>query len=200
MHKVYKNIIHRYLNYLEKSQEPPNILEDELPGDSIERTLTFLGNSIGKIQEYQENIHGGSTKEPFSCHDALLPSPPIPSMDLQDSRKGKVIQRRRQLHKIPLNLPEVDFHMPDIPIEKIYTFFGNTSKDVEKHLFRFKITCDVFNINEAIVTCQLFFKKLCGDALEWYNSLLPETIASWDVLETSFAENFIPRVHSYDFC
>jgi hypothetical protein len=48
MHGVYKNIIQRYLNDLKKSQEPSNIQEDELPGDSIERTLKIPGNSIGK--------------------------------------------------------------------------------------------------------------------------------------------------------
>jgi hypothetical protein len=30
-------------------------------------------------------------------------------------------------------------------------------------------------------------------------SLLPNSITSWDVLENSFAEKFIPRVHSYVF-
>jgi hypothetical protein len=101
------------------------------------------------------------------------------------------------LHRIPLNLPEVDFQMPDIPIEKFSTFFGNTSEDAEKHLFRFKSTCDVFNLIEDNVTCRLFLQTLCGDALEWYNSLLPGTITSWDVLETSFAENFFPPTLSH---
>jgi hypothetical protein len=87
--------------------------------------------------------------------------------------------------------------MPDIPIENFSTFFGNTSEDAEKHLFKFKSTCDVFNLTEDNVTCRLFLQTLRGDALEWYYSLLPWTITSWDVLETSFAEKFIPRMHSY---
>jgi hypothetical protein len=65
MHGVYKKIIQRYLNEIKKIQEPSNIWEDELPSDSIERTLKIPGNSIGKIQEYQENPHGGSTKNFF---------------------------------------------------------------------------------------------------------------------------------------
>jgi hypothetical protein len=104
MHEVYKNIIQRYLNDLKKIQEPSKIWEDELPGDSIERTLKCPDNSIGKIQESQENPHGGSTKEPCSCHDAPFPSPPSPSMDLQDTTKGRGTQRRRKLHRIPLNI------------------------------------------------------------------------------------------------
>jgi hypothetical protein len=95
MHGVYKNIIQRYLNDLKKSQEPSNIQEDELPGDSIERTLKCPGNSIGKIQESQENLYYDSSKNLLSCHDAPLPSPPIPSMDLQDATKGRGTQRRR---------------------------------------------------------------------------------------------------------
>jgi hypothetical protein len=103
---VYKNLIERYLNDLKdnvlgslgtsqileslKNQEPSNIWEDELPGDSIERTLKFLDNSIGKIQKSQENIHGDSTKEFISCCDAPFPSPPIPSMDFTRCRKREV--------------------------------------------------------------------------------------------------------------
>jgi hypothetical protein len=77
-----------------KNQEPSNIQEDELHGDSIEITLKCPGNSIGKIQKSQENIHGGSTKEFISCCDAPFPSPPSPSMDFQDIAK-RGTQRRR---------------------------------------------------------------------------------------------------------
>jgi hypothetical protein len=129
-------------------------------------------------------------KKFLSCHDVPFPSPPSPSMDLQDSTKGTSSQRRRRLHRGPLNLPEVDFQMPNIPMEKFSTFFGNTSEDAEQHLFRFKCTCDVFNLTEDNVTCRLFLQTLLGNALEWFHSLLPGTITSWDVLETLFAENF----------
>jgi hypothetical protein len=37
------------------------------------------------------------------------------------------------------------------------------------------------------------------DAFEWYSSLMPNSITRWDVLEDSFAEKFIPKVHSYFF-
>jgi hypothetical protein len=80
--------------------------------------------------------------------------------------------------------------MPNIPMEKMYTFFGNTSEDVEHHLFRFKCTCDIFNLVEDNVTCLLFLQTLRGDALEWYCSFLHETVTSWDVLETLFDEKF----------
>jgi hypothetical protein len=79
-------------------------------------------------------------KEFLSCHDVPLPSSPSPSMDLQDSTKGRGIQRRRRLHRSPLNLPEVDFQMPDIPIEKFSTFFGilqrmqETFVYIQKHM------------------------------------------------------------------
>jgi hypothetical protein len=63
--------------------------------------------------------------------------------------------------------------MPDIPIERFSTFFGNTSEDVYQHLFRFKITCDFFNFTEDNVTCQLFSQTLHGNAHEWFYSLLP---------------------------
>jgi len=197
MQEVYKNCIHIYLNDLEKKQEPPKIWENELPGDSIERILKCPGNSIGKIQEYQENPYGGSTKESCSCDDAPLPSPPSPSMDLQDTLKGIGAQRRRWLHRTLLNLQELDFQMPDISIKNFPIFFGNTSKDAKKNLLKFKITCDIFNIYEDIVTCQLFAQTLHGNACEWLFSLFPGTITNWDVLETSIVEKFLPIMHPY---
>ena len=57
MHEVYKNIIHRCLDDLKRSQEAQNIWETELPGDSIERTLKIDGNSIERIQEFQEELY-----------------------------------------------------------------------------------------------------------------------------------------------
>jgi hypothetical protein len=88
--------------------------------------------------------------------------------------------------------------MPDIPIEKISTFFGNTLEDEKHHFFKFKITCDVLNLTEHNVTFRLFLQSLCGDAFEWYYLFLPGTITNWDLFETSFVENFIPRMNSYD--
>jgi hypothetical protein len=42
--------------------------------------------------------------------------------------------------------------------------------------------------------------KLCeGILLNGIVSLIPNSITSWDVLEDSFAEKFIPKVHSYVF-
>jgi hypothetical protein len=194
MKKVYKNIIQIYLNDLKNNQEPSKIREDEIHGDSIEKTLKGPSNSIEKIKKYQENFHGSSTKELRSCCDATFPSPSIPSMDFQDVVKGKYTQIRRQLHRSPLNLLEVDFQMPNISIEIFSTFFGNTSKDAKQQLFKFKSTCHVFNLTEDNVTCRLFLQTVCGDTLEWFYSLLPRTITSWVVLETSFAEKFIPNV------
>jgi hypothetical protein len=119
-------------------------------------------------------------------------------LGLQDSVKQRIVQRRRRFHRTPLNLPEVDFQMPDISIEKFSTFFGNTLEDA-KHMFNFKSICHDYNLTEDNVTCRLFLQTLCGDVLQWYGLLLPNTIISWDVLENSFAENFIPRAHSYVF-
>jgi hypothetical protein len=122
MHGVYDNIIEIYLNELKdnalgylgtnyiskyfKSQLPSNIQEDEL---SSQINLKFPCNSIGNIQEFQENPHGGFTKEFISCCDSHFSSPPSPSISLQDPTKVRGTQIRRQLHRIPLHLQEVDF-------------------------------------------------------------------------------------------
>jgi hypothetical protein len=63
------------------------------------RRMNSLRNSIGKTQKSQEDVYYDSSEEFLSCHDAPLPSPPSPSMDLQDSTKGKIVQRRRRFHR-----------------------------------------------------------------------------------------------------
>jgi hypothetical protein len=89
--------------------------------------------------------------------------------------------------------------MPNIPIEIFSTLFGDASEDEEKHLINFKGTCYDFKLTEESVTYRLFLQTLREYALEWYNSLMPNSITSWDVLEYSFVEKFIPKVHSYVF-
>jgi hypothetical protein len=95
---------HRFCN-IKKKREAPNIQENELPENSIE-----------KIQN--EGFH--------SCHNAFLS---IPSMYFQVSAKARNTQRRRRFHNTHLNLSEVDFQMPNIPIENVFTFFGDASED-----------------------------------------------------------------------
>jgi hypothetical protein len=66
-----------------KKREAPKIRGNEIPRNSIE-----------KIEN--EGFH--------SCHNHSLYYSSIPSMDLQDSTKGRNTQRRRQFHNTPLNL------------------------------------------------------------------------------------------------
>jgi hypothetical protein len=167
---------HIFCNF-KKKREAPNIKENELPGKSIE-----------KIQN--EGFH--------SCHNASLYSSSGPSMAFQDSIKGRNTQRRR-FHNTPLNLPEIDFQMANIAIEFFSTFFGDASEDVKQHLINFKGTCYDSNLTKDNVTCRLFLQTLREDALEWYSSLMSNSITSWDVLEDSLVEIFIPKVDSYVF-
>jgi hypothetical protein len=87
--------------------------------------------------------------------------------------------------------------MPDISIKMFSTFFGNALEDAKQYLFNFKSTYHDFNLIEDNVTCILFLQTLRGNPLEWYSSLLPNSITSWDVLEDLFVEMFITKVHSY---
>jgi hypothetical protein len=124
MQGIYEKIIQRCLSELKKSQEQSKIWENELPGNSIEKTLKCLDNSIEKIQECQEDIYYESFEEFRSCCDVPFPSTPIPSMSLKDVAKGRSTQRRRRINRFPLNLLEINFQMPNIPMEKFSTFFG----------------------------------------------------------------------------
>ena len=77
--------------------------------------------------------------------------------------------------------------MPNISIEIFSTFFGDASEDAEKRLFNFKSTCHDFDLPEDNVTCRLFLQTPRGNSLEWYSSLIPNSIINWDVLEDSFS-------------
>jgi len=112
-------------------------------------------------------------------------------MTLQDATKS--ISSQRKKHSNPFNLLKAKFQMRDIYIEKFSTF-GNILEDAEQHLFKFKCTCEIFDIYEDNFICILFAQTLCGNALEWFFSLLLGTITSWDVLETLFTKEFIPYV------
>jgi hypothetical protein len=188
MHGIYKNVIHKFLDDLKKIQEQSKIQENELPDDSIETNIKCHDNSIGTMQGFQEELYYDSYEEFLSYYYAPLHFLPITSMTSKYATKGRFIQGKRRFHRTPLNIPEVDFQVSDIPIEKFSTFFENTSQDAKKHLFRFNNTCDVFNITEDNVTCRLVLQTLRGDALEWHCSLLPMTITNSDVLYYLFAE------------
>jgi hypothetical protein len=75
-------------------------------------------------------------------------------------------------------------------MEKFSIFFGNTLEDAEKHLYRFNCACQIFNLTEDNIICQIFLQTLHGNALEWSHSLPPGTITSWDILEDLFVEKF----------
>jgi hypothetical protein len=92
---------HLFCNF-KKKQEAPKVWENELPR---------------KIQN--EGLH--------SCHDASLYSSSFPSMAFQDSTKGRNTQRMIKFYNTPLNIPKVNFQMPNIPIEFLSTFFGDDS-------------------------------------------------------------------------
>ena len=100
--------------------------ESKLPRNSIEKTQN-------------EGFH--------SCQNASLYSSSSRSMDFQVSTKERNTQRRRRFHNTPLNLPEIDFQLPNIPIEFFSTLFGDASEDAEQHLINYKGTCYDFNIN-----------------------------------------------------
>jgi regulatory protein YycH of two-component signal transduction system YycFG len=122
---------------LKKKREAPKIRENEIPRNSIEK-----------------NQNDGFQ----SCHNASLHSSLRPSIALQDSTKEINTQRSRRFHNTPLNLPKIEFHMPNIPIEIFSTFFGHALEDAEQHLINFKGTCYDFNLTEDNVTLDYSYK------------------------------------------
>ena len=82
-------------------------------------------------------------------------------------------------------------------MENFPILFGNIDEDAEQHLFKILCACDVFNLSKENITCQLFAQTLHGNAHEWFYSLLPGIITSWDVLETLFTEQYFSRVHEH---
>lgn len=78
-------------------------------------------------------------------------------------------------------------------------FFGNALEDAEKHLIKFDSVCEICNMDENDVACCLFILTLKENASEWFYSLLPGTITSWNLLENLFVEKYFPRKDPYTF-
>jgi hypothetical protein len=151
---------HLFCNF-KKKREAPKIRKNELHGKSIEKNQN-------------EGFH--------SCHNASLYSSSIPSMALQDLAKERNTQRRRRFHNTPLNLPEIDFQMPNIPIEIFSTFFGDASKDAEQHLVvLMKMKMKIPNYKKKISECILISKNPQPriDFIElWFQSIVGQTTQS----------------------
>jgi hypothetical protein len=149
-----------------RTKEPSNIWEDDLPGDSIIETLDFeekcLGDSTKKIQEFQEDLYEDSSKEFLSCCDDIFPSPSSPTKVVQVTIKGEGTQRKKWLHKSPLNLQGEVHPLPDISMDKFPMFFRNTSEDAEKHLIKFDSACDIYNVVENDVACPTIYLNSKG--------------------------------------
>jgi hypothetical protein len=67
--------------------------------------------------------------------------------------KGEGSKRKKQLHKIPLNLQGEVHPFPNISMDKFPMFFENNSEDAEKHLVKFDNFCDIYNVVEDDVFC-----------------------------------------------
>jgi len=111
--------------------------------------------------------------------------------------KGEGIQRKKRLHKIPLSSQGEVHPFPDISMGKFPTACRNVSKYAKKHLIKFDSAFEIFNVAQNDVAFQLFILTLKEDVSEWFYSLLPETITSWDVLENLFVKIYFSRKYPY---
>jgi hypothetical protein len=64
-------------------------------------------------------------------------------------------------------------------------------------LVEFYSACDIYNVVEDDVACQLLILTLKRNGSKWLYSLLPRTITSWYVLENLFFEKYFPRKDPY---
>ena len=105
-----------------------------------------------KDSEFQEDLYDDTSEEFLSYCDDILPSPPSPKKFIQVTIKGEGTQRKKWLHKSPLNLQGEVHPLLDISTDKFPMLFGNTSKDVEKHLIKFDGACEIYDVAENDVT------------------------------------------------
>ena len=154
---MFLNICHKSNIKIFEDKEPSNIWENELPGDSIERTLGFPSDFIGNISKSQKILMVTPPKN--YVHVMMLifllhqDHEWIFKMQLKED-----IPKQRNSY-IEAFLIYKEYQMLDIYVEKIPRFFGNTSEDVKKHLFKFNNACDVFNLSEDNTTMSIICKK-----------------------------------------
>jgi hypothetical protein len=89
-------------------KEPSKIWENDLFGNFITEIQDLeeicLGDFIENISKFQEDLYEDSFEEFFSCYEDIFPSPPGPTKVVQYTIKGEGIQRKKRLHRSPLNL------------------------------------------------------------------------------------------------
>jgi hypothetical protein len=213
MNLILENLVQRALNGLEdillkfqsqincdgfyKNKELSKIWEDDLPGDSILETPDFKGKCPGDFAEnnskFQEDQYEDSYEEFLSCLEDVFPSPPGPRKFVQDTIKGVGIQRKKQLHRSPLELQGEVHPLPDISMDKFPILFRNISDDAKNFFIKFDSAYEIFNVAGNDVACQLFILNLKEDVSEWFYSFLPDNITTWDALENIFVEKYVPR-------
>jgi hypothetical protein len=132
------------------------------PSSKLKILKKCPGDFTENIPEFQEDQYEDSSKEFLSCYEDIFPSPPGPTRVVQDTIKGEGIQRKKQLHRSPLNLQGEVHPLPDISMDKFPMFFGNTSEDAEKHLIKFDSACEIFNVAENDVACPIIYLNSKG--------------------------------------
>jgi hypothetical protein len=64
-------------------------------------------------------------------------------------------------------------------------------------LVKFDTACDIYNVVEYDVSCQVFILTLKGNTSEWFYPWIPRTIISWDVIKKLFFKIYFPRKDPY---
>ena len=72
-------------------------------------------------------------------------------------------------------------------------YHGNYNEDVNKHITRFLEVCDSFKINgvpDDVLRLKLFPFTISDKAREWFDTLEPGSIDSWEALEAKLRARF----------
>ncbi|XP_015166978.1 uncharacterized protein [Solanum tuberosum] len=75
-------------------------------------------------------------------------------------------------------------------------FRGATGDDANQHLMNFVAICksqEILGVNQTTMRLRLFPLSLTGEATNWLNEMLDDSIRTWNELNEAFLERFFPE-------
>jgi hypothetical protein len=97
----------------------------------------------------------------------------------------------------PLNIP-VNLHdFPDNYLKLLPRFNGEGETTTLEHLETFDYFTDNQGLEYEYVYMRIFFQTFEGEVRTWFKGFPPNSINSWDALETAFLSNGVKRKITY---
>lgn len=127
----------------------------------------------------------------------MIDNPPTPERLLRDSGRTKISGNKLTIVNKQVNVPNFQLHSTTIHQLEKNPFIRNTNEDANKHLQRFLNMSTILKIyghieeSKKLRTVPFTLEK---DVEEWFYTLPSYSITTWEVIETTFMNEYFPTL------